>query len=75
MCAHACIANENEARTDLTQPGIRCAAQPVSRPGGTANGQLQVVPLRVKVVGLVSLLVQVPWNPNWTLPPGAMVAL
>lgn len=53
----------------------RCAARLVSRPGGTVNGQLQAVPLRVKVVGLVSLPFQVPWNPNCTLPPGAIVGL
>jgi hypothetical protein len=36
---------------------------------------VQATPLRVKLVGLVSLLVQVPWKPSVMLAPGAMAPL
>jgi hypothetical protein len=36
---------------------------------------LQVVPLRVKAVGAVSLAAQVPWKPRVVLPPAAMAPL
>ena len=50
--------------------------QPPGRAGWSAcYPAAQLVPLSAKLVGLVSLLVQVPWNPNVTLPPGLMVAL
>jgi hypothetical protein len=35
--------------------------------------QPQAVPFGLKVVGAVSLLVQVPWKPIETLPPGLIV--
>jgi hypothetical protein len=31
---------------------------------------VQAVPFRLKLAGDVSLLVQVPWKPNETFPPG-----
>ncbi len=37
--------------------------------------QVQVAPLRVKVVGGASLLVQVPWKPTVTELPAAMAPL
>jgi hypothetical protein len=36
-------------------------------------GQLQVVPLRAKLVGEVSLAAQVPWKPIEVLAPGLIV--
>lgn len=47
-------------------------------PGRTfvdSSGQLHAVPLRAKFVGEVSFEVHVPWKPNCTFPPGAMVEL
>jgi hypothetical protein len=35
----------------------------------------QVTPLIAKLVGAVSLVVQVPWNPRFVLVPAAMFAL
>jgi hypothetical protein len=37
--------------------------------------QPQAVPLMEKLVGLASLLVQVPWKPSVTLAPAAMVPI
>jgi len=34
---------------------------------------VQELPLRVKPAGLASLVVQVPWKPNETVPPAATV--
>jgi hypothetical protein len=36
---------------------------------------VQAAPFRVKLVGVASLLVQIPWNPTVTLPPGEMLPL
>jgi hypothetical protein len=58
----------------LMPPTASCAsrgARPAQEPGG--SGQLQLAPLRVKLVGEVSLAVQVPWKPMEALAPGLIV--
>jgi hypothetical protein len=41
----------------------------------TSVRQEHAVPLTVKLVGVVSLAVKVPWKPNEVFAPGAMEAL
>src|SRR2546423_557088 len=45
------------------------------RPRVLHRNQVQALPFTEKLDGEVSLPVQVPWNPNCTLPPGAIAAL
>lgn len=45
------------------------------RPVVAIEAQAQEPPLTAKLVGELSLLVQVPWNPIWMEPLAAMVPL
>lgn len=54
--------------------GNPARGNPGSGTSGPAAAQVQRVPLRVKLDGAVSLLAQVPWKPNKTMPPGLMAA-
>ena len=56
-------------------PSAPASARTVTLAPGTAPAQLHAVPLTEKLVGLVSLLVQLPWKPSVRLAPGAMVPL
>lgn len=49
--------------------GVGCGQAPEDRQ------VVQVAPLRVKLVGVASLVFQVPWKPSEVLAPGAMVPL
>ena len=53
--------------------GGRAGSGPAGR--RPTRRQEQVAPLRVKAVGAVSLLVQVPWKPTVTLPLTGMEPL
>lgn len=60
----SCRASAGSPAAASTTAGLRSATR-----------QLDGVPFTVNEVGEESFEVKVPWKPNWTLPPGGMLAL
>ena len=58
-----------------TRLGARSARSGADAQVVTSACQEQALPLTVKPVGLLSLAVKVPWNPNEVFAPGAIEAL
>jgi hypothetical protein len=68
----ACALSHNNIRGEAPGRALRTG---IAGPESGITGQVQVVPLTVNAVGVVSLLVQVPWKPRLVELPAAMVAL